>query len=238
MSTRAQALGLGALLASSACASGNAGGPDAAPTEGRDAAPRDAATANHDAADAAGGDSGPRETGVLLFGGYDGDLLLDDMWIWNGEDWREIVPDGEVPAARIDHAMVYDEARGRVVLFGGTTYENEQLADTWEWDGARWQELTPAAEGPAPRFWHAMAYDAGRERVVLFGGTTDGIDYRGDTWEWDGEQWHDVSPRLETSPARASHAMAYDPVGERVLLFGGDAGGFNRPEDTWAWVGR
>ena len=38
------------------------------------------------------------------------------------------------PRARVLHALAYDSARARVVLFGG----NALLApfnDTWEWDG-------------------------------------------------------------------------------------------------------
>jgi hypothetical protein len=235
MSHRAPGLAAAALLAASACA-GGAGddgglGGDADPT-----APSDAAPGGSDAPSARDAAPPQPRTGVLLFSGHDGNQVLDDMWVWDGEAWLEIEPEGERPSPRIDPAMVYDEARARVVLFGGTRGDNVHLADTWEWDGERWHDRSPA-DGPPARFWHAMAYDPGRARVVLFGGTTDGIDHRGDTWEWDGQQWHDVSPRVGTSPARASHAMAYDPVGERVLLFGGDDAGFDRPEDTWAWNG-
>jgi hypothetical protein len=40
--------------------------------------------------------------------------------------------------ARFKHAMAYDEARRRVVLFGGAGAGSfGELSDTWEWDGAR-----------------------------------------------------------------------------------------------------
>src|SRR5262245_26789082 len=62
------------------------------------------------------------------------------------------------PGPRINHAMVYDSVRGRVVLFGGIARDNtSEYGDTWEWDGFRWERV--ATNGPAPRSKHAMAYD-------------------------------------------------------------------------------
>jgi len=65
-----------------------------------------------------------------------------------------------------------------------------------------------------------MAWDAGRRRVVLFGGS-DGSPL-GDTWEWDGATW----TQDESTVARAAHAMAYDGARGRLVVFGGtDAAG-------------
>ncbi len=87
------------------------------------------------------------------------------------------------PAPRAWHAMAYDSARGRVVLFGGNyANTNTFYGDTWEWDGATWTLRTTT--GPAPRQEHAMAYDSARGVTVLFGGWS-----FSDTWEWDGASW-------------------------------------------------
>jgi len=72
-----------------------------------------------------------------------------------------------------------------------------------------------------------MAYDSGRGRTVLFGGTGAGAD----TWEWDGENWTqmaDLGP-----PARSDAAMAYDTHRNQTALFGGS----NGMADTWGWMG-
>lgn len=58
------------------------------------------------------------------------------------------------------------------------------------WDGEGWRQA--AAAGPPPRSGHAMAYDAGRRRVVLYGGGSfDGrtVTRHEDLWEWDGARW-------------------------------------------------
>ena len=61
--------------------------------------------------------------------------------------------------------MTLDVARGRVVLFGGRTgsWPSTVLSgETWEWDGATWQQRTPTS-APAPRENHRMTFDGARD---------------------------------------------------------------------------
>jgi hypothetical protein len=164
---------------------------------------------------------------VVLFGGYTQVTATDtqdtgETWEWDGTGWTLAATTG--PSARRGHAMAYDSARGRVVLFGG----NSGDAGTWEWDGVAW--VLRATAGPVARQNHAMAYDAGRGVVVLFGGSAGG----NETWEWDGHAW-----TLRTTggpPARTGHALAYDQARGQIVLFGGTDAGGNR-QDTWVWNG-
>ena len=134
------------------------------------------------------------------------------------------------PAGRLEHAMAYDSARDRVVLFTGRGYPDGEFfaGGTWELDGSNWIERSPATSPP----WlagYAMAYDSARGRVVLFGGSRNQGMSAG-TWEWDGSNWADRTPATSPSP-RSSHAMVYDSARGRVVLFGGGAA------DTWEWDG-
>ena len=74
---------------------------------------------------------------------------------------------------------------------------------------------------PQVRWNSPLAYDSSRGRVVMFGGTDSSASRNlADTWEWDGTNWIQRAPA--TSPtARAGHAMAYDSIRGRVVLFGG-----------------
>jgi hypothetical protein len=171
-----------------------------------------------------------RRRRVVLFGGYDrqkgASRRFGDTWEWDGTRWERI--DVEGPAARNNAAMVYDVARGRVVLFGGST--GRPSGETWEWDGRRWERVGSADEG---RYNCAMAYDARRGRIVRFGGW-DGSKRRGDTWEWDGSAWLKVS---DTGPEPRNHAaMAFDEVRGRVVLVGGHEGELVFG-DVWEWDG-
>ncbi len=96
--------------------------------------------------------------------------------------------------------------------------------------GYAWTPISSTRQ-PSGRRGHQMAYDARRERVVLFGGN-DGL-LLADTWEWDGKDWTLVAN--SGPPARFNHAMAYDPVLERVVLFGGESTELHG--DTWLWDG-
>lgn len=147
--------------------------------------------------------------------------------------WREESATSR-PKWRQNHALTYDAARGRVVLFGG--YDRclggppETFGDTWEWDGTRWYQASTTTTSPLERSNHAIAYDPISRRVVLFGGSGEYVD--GSTWEWDGTTWSVAASEAESPPARVGHAMAYDPVSRRVLLFGG-----HTSSDTWEWDG-
>jgi hypothetical protein len=175
---------------------------------------------------------------AVLFGGNDG-AARGDTWEWNGSAWSLRSPGGGAgsPSARYLHALAYDSARGRTVLFGG--YDGALRADTWEWDGSAWSLRSAGAEGgaggPSARYMHAMAYLPARGRTVLFGGYDGAL--RADTWEWDGSAWSLRSPgggAASPSP-RSGSAMAYSASRQRVVLFGGHDGAYR--DDTWEWDG-
>lgn len=104
-----------------------------------------------------------------------------------------------------------------------------------------WVPLNPK-HSPGQRFNAAIAIDPIRERVVLFGGTSDWLGgkflYNNDTWEWDGQDWIEMHPKT-IPPARAGHMMAYDAKRGVVVMFGGMEKGENYVlSDTWEWDGK
>lgn len=136
------------------------------------------------------------------------------------------------PSPRNEHAMIYDLARGAVVMFGGETGAGAISSQTWELGNGVW---TWASTGdPSARHAHAMAYDFGRGVSVLFGGSIYGA-RDGETWEWNGTNW---TPRPVTGPSpRSSHAMAYDAARGVTVLFGGSTGPGVYNDETWVWNG-
>jgi hypothetical protein len=177
---------------------------------------------------------------VLLVGGQPGNspVPLGDLWSWDGVSWTEISPaSGPALPPRKNFGLAYDRARKRLVVFGGV-YGGLQvtptyLDDTWEWDGKTWIDRTPASGSPSPRAGHGMAYDAARQRVVMFGGGADSAALD-DTWEWDGQSWEQKTTSTRPAP-RYNTRMVYDEAGQRVVLFGGQAG--KNHGDLWSWDG-
>ncbi len=167
---------------------------------------------------------------VVLFGGWNGGSYLGDTWEWNGSSWTIVPQSG--PSAREGHAMAFHPANG-VVLFGGGagTPNNE----TWAWNGAIWSKLTGAGNQPAPqRYFNTMAYDNFLQRIVLFGGG-DAATILNDTWVWDGDHWCLVCPdsSLSSPDRRSRHAMGYDPVRHKTVVFGGYISVSDVLDDTW-----
>ncbi|MBL8899806.1 MAG: hypothetical protein JNM84_19400 [Planctomycetes bacterium] len=134
---------------------------------------------------------------------------------------------------RSGHAMVYEEARAKMLIFGGAGPAGF-LNDTWEWDGASFVQLFPPF-APSPRSTHTMAYDAARQRVVLFGGMDANGRRLSDTWEWDGANW--TLQNASGPVQRTGAGMTYDEARGRVQLFGGSYLGNMPINDFWEWDG-
>ncbi|HEV2315973.1 MAG TPA: hypothetical protein VGV89_00125 [Thermoplasmata archaeon] len=141
--------------------------------------------------------------------------------------------------------MVWDASDGYVVLFQG--FHSNVSNPTWTFSRGTWsQAVSPNA--PSGRIGAVMAYDPGIRKVVLFGGATDlgagGGDYLNDTWTFHAGVWTNVSARSPAAPApRAFPAMAFDPTGNRLIVFGGTTHVFcptagcpgTTYQDTWAF---
>ncbi|HZY93198.1 MAG TPA: PKD domain-containing protein [Thermoplasmata archaeon] len=81
-----------------------------------------------------------------------------------------------------------------------------------------------------------MAYDPLLSAVVLFGGETTGGNALGDTWEYTGGTWTDLTASLTTSPsARWAPGLTYDPQTQSILLFGGRDQSPTWFNDTWTF---
>jgi hypothetical protein len=155
---------------------------------------------------------------TVLFGGGTREAgLLRDTWEWDGEGWTQVQDTG--PSARRASACAFDNVRNRVVLFGGDS-GGVGLGDTWEWDGAVWTQV--AVFGPEPRTGAAMVFE--HDLAALFGGLASSAAAAaptvfGNTWEWGGTHW---TQRQDIGPgARWGHAMAFDSIRRRVVIFGG-----------------
>ncbi|MEM7200199.1 MAG: hypothetical protein AAF628_08030 [Planctomycetota bacterium] len=173
---------------------------------------------------------GARER-IVLFGGNveGGNGWTADTWEWDGEAWHEADGDGASPPGVSSHAMAYDAARERTLLFGGARTDRSLAGTTWQWNGASWQ--AHEGDGPSARHSPAMGYDAARQVVVLFGGSGRGSDAQ---WEWDG-QWHAIELPEDHPPPLMRAGFSFDPNRRAMLLFGGYLGSVHG--DTWSWDG-
>ncbi|MFO1076122.1 MAG: kelch repeat-containing protein [Planctomycetota bacterium] len=172
--------------------------------------------------------------GAVLFGGteFGGSLSADMLRFDRPTLTFPLLSPAVSPPLRWITAMANDTARGRAVLFGGGDYSGP-LGDTWEWNGANWQQRTPLQSPPA-RANHALAFDAARNRIVLFGGH-DGVSHN-DTWLYDGTTWTHATPPT-SPPALHDTMLDYDAQRQVVVLFGGKDDTGTVHDQTWEWNG-
>jgi N-acetylneuraminic acid mutarotase len=155
--------------------------------------------------------------------------------------WMDLNPVGDLPAARETHSMVYDEASGLMILFGGILLNVDggyrPYDDTWAYDPSAntWTNLRPAGDLPTARGGPAMVYVPATGKTILFGGFSDNRDYS-DMWAYDSvaNVWVELVPAGDRPSSRAGHRMVYDSASGKLLLFGGWAYGHGL-NDIWSY---
>ena len=141
------------------------------------------------------------------------------------------------PGPRSGALMVYDGARKQSVLFGGerpaaSGQGMDYPDDLWAWNGESWRRLDPPSGTPRPsgRESPHLAYDAARDRIMLFAGRRR-PDLLNDVWEWDGTRWHEIA---NAGLDRTQHAATiYDPRRRRVVMYGPNY----QSRQLWEWDG-
>ncbi len=188
---------------------------------------------------------------TVMFGGQNGAdrcthaILCGDTWTWDGSAWRDATPApgtcAEEPGARFAAGMVYDEARGQVVMFAGMGDlcggSGSVCADLWTWDGTCWNRLASGGDEPPPRGSPGLAYDAVRDELVAHGGWGE-VGWLEDTWVYGASGWAPVG--TSGMGPRAAPATTYDPARGRVVSFAGSGCGVSGDQpcnDLWEWDG-
>ena len=103
------------------------------------------------------------------------------------------------------------------------------------------QSPVGVAAVPAPREGAALAWDAKDQYLLMFGGAITGPDGANltpdDTWAWTNHAWKALrTPK--SPPGRTFPAMAYDPIRQQVVMFGGGSANSDPfRNDTWTWDG-
>jgi hypothetical protein len=180
---------------------------------------------------------------LILFGGTDGSgSTMNDVWalsLSGSPTWTQLLPTGTLPIPRGAAAAVYDPTRDRMVLFGGYDKNVNALSDAWAltlYGTPAWTPLAANGTPPAPRLSPSSIYDSQRERIVFYGGT-DLQSYYSDVNEltlYGIPQWSALAPLNGAPQPRADHKAIYDPVSDRMVVFGGSAISGGMLNDTWS----
>lgn len=176
---------------------------------------------------------GPRHHAAWSCGGgycvlSNGTLYADEVWAFNESSatWSKLACSRRAPcpSRRSMATMAYDPATGTHVLFGGN-YNWTPLNDTWSFSPStmKWTNHG-SSSAVAPREWGAATFVPPVGRVVLFGGFDEQALFD-DMYVWDGSAWVSVPQAVDGTmtavPTLMNHSMAWDPVGNRLIVTGG-----------------
>lgn len=159
-------------------------------------------------------------------------LVLHDYgetWTWDGSAWSRVEDQGSSTLYWVG-AMAYDPQRSAVVaIVGSLDAQAQRYTTARSWSGSAWLEVTQGTERMSPRDQSVSIWDPRRRSLVVFGGRDSGAAPLGDTWEFAGEIWRELTPATGPGPMQAP-AMAYDTARHRGVLVGTDGA-------TWEWNG-
>ena len=173
-------------------------------------------------------------TGQLMaFGGWDGEKVLGDTWIWSGS-WNKQLELS--PPARSAFSMYYNEADSSAYLYGGL-WINGQYADIWKWYDGNWAALCEPYDNSSLDH-HAMIFDSHRIRAIGFGGKNYKYIVQNKTFSLDDGRIRIMSD--EGPPARHSFGFAFDQKRNVAIMYGGKEykkGDQKARGDMWIWDG-
>ncbi len=136
--------------------------------------------------------------------------------------------------ARASMSMVYDSGRGVTVIFGGRNASTlVPLSETYQYAGTQW-DLVTTLHSPPARYWAGMAYDAHRQKVVLFGGQNNSTSFN-DTWEFDGADWTNIAAS-HAPDAQSGLSMTYDTCRQKTVLFSSQGTTWEYDGTDWTQV--
>jgi hypothetical protein len=174
---------------------------------------------------------------------YEPWTVSDDL-----NDWTSLMAPIPPRVFRHSSSIVFDPVHDRLVsTFGsyvdGSGWRTTNLVWTLPMDRpSGWTEVTPEGTAPPGRSHAATVYDPVGRRMLLFGGWDyDAPNYPGDLWALslrDTLRWQLLRPVGPAPPPMSGGEAAYDPVGHRMLVFGGSTpsglGGVLMLDSVWS----
>lgn len=183
----------------------------------------------------------PDRDRMVVYGGMPtASTSVNDTWelsLTGQTTWIQLAPAGPLPEAREGHTAINDQASARMIVFGGAASpERASEVSALSLSGSPvWSDVTPGGIPPRPRGYHSAIRDPLRGRMLMYGGWdgSDGID---EVWEMsldDSPTWTQLLPTGDHPAGRGGHSAVYDPLRDRMLVFGGFMH-FGRLGDLWA----
>jgi N-acetylneuraminic acid mutarotase len=167
----------------------------------------------------------------VMYGGFSESGIFGDTWVLDRKTNRWENKDPEMHPPPVRTRMIYDNATGQSIFFGGdvTDPQSDEAAVSpydavWAYDYRTnsWQELaTGAPTSPASRSLNGIAFDSIGSSVIIFGGTDALIDSDNLAGREFGDMWTLSRTTEESAEFDVTQPMIVIPL---VLIAGGGLG--------------
>jgi hypothetical protein len=200
---------------------------------------------------------------MMVFGGGTSSGNTNEVWVltsadgeWGTPQWVKLSPAEDptygLPAPRKNQSQVYDPSSNRMIVFDGCSAScGSFLNDVWVLTNANgiggtpaWIELFPAGGPPGGRSGQAAVYDPGTNSMIIFGGDSSlpaNPTTYSDVWVLSNANglggtptWTELSPTGGPPAGQAYGGAVYDPINNRMIVFGGYRQASVYSNATWA----
>jgi hypothetical protein len=167
---------------------------------------------------------------VVMHGGWSSPrwVPVSEAWKWDGQGWSRWETSGAPTFAH--HSMAFDSSRNVLVVCGRET-PNRGGYQMWEYDGSKWTRGADIPIGAAAQGDIRIAFDAFRNRIVLYAARTKGGT---ETWEYNGKAWQQIKSAHQPVRCDDGALLQYDEAQHRTVLVGEDRTG----NGLLSWDGR
>lgn len=140
----------------------------------------------------------------------------------------------DLPTPRVFHAMEYDSLADYVLLDEGWYLGGSLGAEVWSTHAGYYGEGSWTQHANAAGLQHhTIVFDSARRRFIRFGGgTDDGFSNAVDTLSAVASTWGSLSASNAPS-AREQQAAVYDPIYDRMVIYGGRTGSTTADDKVW-----
>lgn len=177
---------------------------------------------------------------IVFGGGSSPTSCLSDSWLLEDANstqgtpaWVSLAPTS-TPPARMNHVAAYNASQNVMIVFGGNNCAGGYLSDVWVLSNANgnggtpmWTQLSPTGSGPTARENASAVYDSTNNVLTIYAGDSGGAGFS-DVWTLsnaDGSggtpAWTQLAPTGKAPSARTGQSSVYDPVNNRMIMFGG-----------------
>ncbi len=186
---------------------------------------------------------------MIVWGGTDGTTGLDTGAYYVPNDaWSELTLPSAPPTQRELHTAVFDNAKTRMIVFGGRDISSGTSLNTGSLYVVvpmmdNWIDIGQTAATPAPRYEHSAVW--AENQMIVWGGysTAPLNDVLNDGARFDVQNNNEWTPMNGIAPsARRRHSALYFPQQKRMIVWGGygpgnaaldDGGVFDIGDGTW-----